>query len=317
MFENNPYQLPTWFIKTFRFLVIEVAILIVFGGTVRVMNAGLACPDWPLCFGAYVPDFHPQVYFEFIHRVMAGSVGIITLGLQAMLIFNKRVPLRLKLLGALSLLVLMAQIVLGGLTVLLQLKSGVVAAHLGIGTAFFAILLWMSLDLQKTAKNEEPPRLPAFVTGWTTFLLVAVYGQLLLGGLVASNYAALACTEFPKCQGVWFPELVGPVGLHMIHRYGAYTIAALAVINLILMKRVSPFLRKQAGMMMGVVFCQIGLGIANVLFLTPPLISILHLALALKIFYVAVRQCFYAQTALHEEEPASLRNPSVLRDELS
>lgn len=314
---NNPYQLPTWFLKTFRFLVIEVAILIVFGGTVRVMNAGLACPDWPLCFGNYVPDFHPQVYFEFIHRVMAGSVGIITLLLQAVLIFNKKAPARLKILGGLSLLVLMAQIVLGGLTVLLQLKSGIVAAHLGIGTAFFAILLWMSLDLQKAAKNEEPPKLPAFVTGWTTFLLVAVYGQLLLGGLVASNYAALACTEFPKCQGVWFPELVGPVGLHMIHRYGAYTIAILVVINLILMKRVSPFLRKQAGMMMGVVFCQIGLGIANVLFYTPPLISILHLAFALKIFYVAVRQCFYAQTALAEEDEATFRSPSVLQDELS
>ena len=60
---------------------------------------------------------------------------------------------------------------------------------------------------------------------WTRFVLAAVYGQILLGGLVASNYAALACTEFPKCQGQWFPDLVGPVGIHMIHRFGAYAVA--------------------------------------------------------------------------------------------
>lgn len=310
----NLYGLPNWFLKTFRFLVIEVAVLIVFGATVRVMNAGLACPDWPLCFGQYVPDFHPQVYFEFIHRVMAGSVGIITVVLQAVLISKKQVPSRLKILGALSVLALLGQIVLGGLTVLWQLKSGVVASHLAMGTMFFAILLWMSLDLKQTAKGEALPRLPAFVAGWTTFLLVAVYIQMLLGGLVASSYAALACTEFPKCQGVWFPPLEGPVGLHMIHRYGAYTIALLAVINFILLKKTSKFLRVQAGMMIGVVVVQIGLGIANVLFYTPPSIAILHLAMALKLFYVAVRQCQYGHAA---EAESTFQHPAALRDELS
>jgi cytochrome c oxidase assembly protein subunit 15 len=155
----------------------------------------------------------------------------------------------------------------------------------------------MSLDMQIQTKKEAPPKLAAFVAGWATFLLIAVYAQLLLGGLVASNYAALACTEFPKCQGQWFPSLEGPIGLHMIHRYGAYTIALLAILNLILVKKVSPYLRKQAGMMMGVVFVQIGLGIANVLFYTPPLIAILHLAMGLKIFFLAVRECHYAQSA--------------------
>lgn len=297
---NNPYRLPVWFLKTLRFLVIEVAILIVFGGTVRVANAGLACPDWPLCFGSYIPDFHPQVYFEFIHRVMAGSVGIITLLLVLVLFFNKRVPKKLKALGGLSLVLLMSQIILGGLTVLLQLKSGVVAAHLATGTAFFAVLLWMSLDLQRAAKGEPPIQLPAFVTGWTTFLLIAVYGQVLLGGLVASNYAGLACTQFPGCQGQWFPALEGPIGLHMMHRYGAYTIAILAVLNLLLLKKVSPFLRKQAIMIIVAVVVQIGLGISNILFYTPPLITICHLAVALKIFYLAIRQCQYAQGAVGE-----------------
>src|SRR5438270_871704 len=95
----------------------------------------------------------------------------------------------------------------------------------------------MSLNLQRASRNEPLPKLPAYAAGWTTFMLVAVYVQLLLGGLVASSYAALACTDFPTCQGQWFPALEGPIGLHMIHRYGAYTIVMLAVLNVILLKK--------------------------------------------------------------------------------
>jgi heme a synthase len=283
------FGLPAWFLRSFRILVIVVAGLIVLGGSVRVMNAGLACPDWPLCFGNYIPDFHPQVYFEFIHRVVAGSVGIVTLFLQVYLMTRKSVPTRLKVLGGLSLLVLVGQIVLGGLTVLLQLKSGVVASHLAIGTGFFAILLWMSLEL----KNETAAPQPAIVSylkNWTTLVLVAVYGQMILGGLVASNYAALACTDFPLCQGSFIPTLAGPVGLHVIHRLGAYTVGLIMLLNLIVLKNSSPALKKSSRMMFAVVILQICLGIANVIFFIPPIIAILHLAVALKLLYLAVKQ---------------------------
>jgi heme a synthase len=298
----GPYGLPKGFITAYRLLVVAVAGLIVLGGSVRVMNAGLACPDWPLCYGNFIPDFHVQVYFEFIHRVVAGSVSIVTLLLQGMLLTRADVPRKLKMLAGLSLLMLAGQIVLGGLTVLLQLKAGVVAGHLAMGTGFFAVLLWISLDLKATEKG----RVPAFVPGWTAVVMVATYAQILLGGLMASNYAATACTEFPKCQGMWFPSFEGPVGIHIIHRLGAYALALIVMLNFYLLKDTAPFLRKQSRMMLVVVFVQIGLGIANVLFYTPPLLAILHLAIGLKLLFLAVRQAHWAADAVSEVEPSAI-----------
>ena len=64
--------------KWYAALCTEIFILIALGGGVRAMDAGLACPDWPLCFGDYIPDYHPQDFLEFIHRALAGLVGIVS-----------------------------------------------------------------------------------------------------------------------------------------------------------------------------------------------------------------------------------------------
>lgn len=302
-------KFPRWVVPSYRALVIEIAFLIVFGGAVRVMNAGLACPDWPLCFGRYIPDYHPQVYFEFIHRVLAGTVTIITLGLSLVVFMSPQVSRVVKALAGVSLAVLAGQIVLGGLTVLLQLKSGVVAAHLAMGTAFFGVMLWISLELrERVSQVKVEPIVPA----WAGFVAAAVYSQMLLGGLVASNYAGLACTEFPLCQGHFIPTLVGPVGMHVIHRLGAYTIAAIAMINVYVMKNQATYLRRQSRMMIFAVLVQIGLGVANVLFYTPPLLAVLHLAVGLKILYLALRQLHFASKA-----EVTVQSPAALPDGLS
>jgi cytochrome c oxidase assembly protein subunit 15 len=294
---SDTYGLPSWFPKAYRILVIEVAFLLVIGASVRVFNSGLACPDWPLCFNAYVPDFHPQVYLEFIHRVLAGVVGIATLLLNVILLSRPRVPVALKYFAAFAVVLILSQVALGGLTVLLQLKSVIVAAHLAIGTAFFAILLWITLELKRVQAKVKFDVVEAPIRGWTALILTAVYGQVLLGALVASNYAGLACSDFPKCQGVWIPTLEGPIGLQVIHRLGAYAIAVLVIANVFVLSKSSPFLRKQSKILLIVVIAQIALGIANVLFSTPPLLAILHLAIAVKLLYVAVRQFHYATVA--------------------
>lgn len=288
------WRLPSWYLSAYNVLVIVVFGLIALGGSVRIMKAGLACPDWPLCFGDLIPDYHPQVYFEFIHRVVAGSVAIVTLGLH-MILFRSRAPGRVKAIGALALGLLLAQIIFGGLTVLLLLQSYVVATHLILGTSFFSSLLWLYLSLRAPAEPE--PLGPAWLRGLSVYMVCLVFFQILLGGLVASNFASLACTEWPACQGgVWFPTFSGMIGLHLIHRLGAYTVFVSALINWILMLRfaTSARARRLSGILFLCVCGQLLLGIANVLLYTPPIIAVGHLALGVGILSVAWRQLHLA-----------------------
>ena len=295
-------QLPTWYLKAYCTLVVGVFFLIALGGSVRIMKAGLACPDWPLCFGDVIPDYHPQVYFEFIHRVVAGSVALVTLILQVIL-FRSRVPAHVKAVAALSLVALVAQIVFGALTVVLLLQSAVVATHLLLGTGYFASLLWIYLTLKHTEVAVGSSR---WRLRFSIFLTAAVYGQILLGGLVAANFASLACTDFPKCQGEWFPTFRGIIGLHVIHRLGAYTIFTLLFTNFILARHLAPGTRwnRLAGFMMIAVCGQVALGIANVLLYTPPLIAVAHLALGVGVLSLALRQVHAFWWSAAEAVPA-------------
>jgi cytochrome c oxidase assembly protein subunit 15 len=282
-------KLPAWFKPVLGALVVEVFFLIALGGFVRLMNAGLACPDWPLCFGNYIPDYHPQVYFEFIHRAMAGLVTITTV-LLALALWRSSAPRGLKLLMAAAVTLLLAQVVFGGLTVLLQLRAGVVATHLAMGTGFFVLLLWMHL----VARGAPRVDVGVGLGRWTIFVGSCIYGQLLLGGLVASNYAGHVCTEFPTCQnGIWFPSFSGMLGLHLIHRLGAYFVFAVLVTNFALMRRSGvDSLRRWSSWMLVLVFVQIALGVANVLLLTPPVIGVAHLATATFLLSLGVRQVY-------------------------
>jgi heme A synthase len=218
---------------------------------------------------------------------MAGVVAISTVVLTVTLVFFSRAPRGLKALALVTTLLLMAQILFGALTVWLMLQANVVATHLGLGTAFFGMLYWQHLRLKREAAASAP------VLGrWYPALLVAVYAQLLLGGLVASRYAALACPDFPTCLGQWVPTWLGPVGIHVIHRFGAYTLSALVLANFVLTRTFSGDrrLRRASAFMMGLVLVQVGLGIANVLLRVPPIIGVAHLATATGLLALALRQ---------------------------
>lgn len=285
---SGVYGLPSWYLTVFHFLLMGVMGLIALGGATRIMNAGLACPDWPLCFGDFIPDYHPQVYFEFIHRAVAGSVAIVTVTLMTFL-WRSDAPKSLKRLGAGIVLLLLTQVVFGGLTVLLQLHSKVVAAHLGMGTGFFALLLWAYLSLKGGRREATGPSWMKVLAG---ALVAFVYGQILLGGLVASHFASLVCTDFPTCHGQWFPTFQGIIGLHVIHRLGAYFIFTALLVGWLLVRRYSESVRQKkiAGWMFALVCVQVGIGISNVLFYTPPIIAVAHLLAATAILGLAVAQ---------------------------
>ena len=263
----------------FGALVVLFFGLIVLGALVRVHGAGLACPDWPLCFGRLLPVMNLEVAFEWTHRLVAGSVALCFAALAALALRRPAARSAQPLLAVTALL-LALQILLGALTVWKLLASWTVTAHLLTGNSIAATLLLTALALRDAA---APPRRDPLTptertpTGLAAALLVL---QITLGGLVASRYAGLACPEWPTCrEGVWFPTWDGVVGLQLLHRLNAYLlVATLAAAALAARRRTRLRRATRVALLLGV--AQIAVGVANVLLALPVEVTGLHSALA-------------------------------------
>src|SRR5690606_10239105 len=129
--------------------------------------------------------------------------------------------------------VLLVQIIMGGLTVLKLLHFGVVTTHLALGMIYFSLLLWMYFSVTEHKRRGEG-KMPVTFFGVALFTLAVVFAEILIGGLVSSNYAGLACPEFPLCEGEFASTLKGVVGLQVLHRLGAY-IVAITIVSLYLL----------------------------------------------------------------------------------
>jgi cytochrome c oxidase assembly protein subunit 15 len=203
-------------------LVVAVVALVVIGGATRVMEAGLACPDWPLCYGALLPgrQMNLQVFLEWFHRLDAFLVGLALIALVAVTLrWAAVLPRWLPWLSGLALLLVAAQGALGALTVIQLLAAGTVTAHLG--TALLLLLLLSALHQLLTAPlaAATPPLWWSLLCGLATLLLL---GQCVLGASMASQWAADLCLQSGEsCR--WL----------LAHRLGAYP-AALAILALAL-----------------------------------------------------------------------------------
>ncbi len=235
---------------------------VLLGAYTRLSDAGLGCPDWPGCYGKLLAPSHaPDVsaaaeaypdnrvepakaWKEMIHRYVAGTLGVLIVLLAFIGVRDKRRPWRRRLTGFLVVLVIF-QALLGMWTVTLQLKPLVVMGHLLGGLTLLGLLWWLVLREQRRWKPVNGPaallrRLRP--RAWTALALVAL--QIALGGWTSANYAALACPDFPTCQGVWWPNvdfldgftpwrglgvnyeggvlnLAAATAVHMAHRLGA------------------------------------------------------------------------------------------------
>jgi heme A synthase len=214
-------KVRTWFRGLSLATVLSAFALVVLGGVVRVTGSGLGCPDWPLCHGNLLPPLETEAIIEYSHRLVAsalvGPLVLATCGL-AWIAFRRDRWLTIPSAAALALLV--AQAILGGVTVVNELPGEVVLAHLALGEALLACLVFISVIAYR-----GPPGLPAAERAgsfpWLSLAAAgAVYVLLMSGSYVTNTGATGACLDWPLCQGDVIPEHRLQM-IHMAHRYVA------------------------------------------------------------------------------------------------
>lgn len=227
----------------FRRLAIIAAVvcfgMIALGAFVRMSNAGLSCPTWPLCYGYVTPPdtmsaIHQveqayaghvvhvdRAWKEMIHRYLAGILGSTILIFTVLAILNRRDPEQpVALPVAISLLVV-AQALFGMWTVTLELDPIVVSTHLLGGMLLFALLIWLALRSGRGGKLARGESFSPVVRKAAFIALPILFLQLFLGAWTSTNYAGLACMGFPSCNGSWWPaHLQWGEAFQLWHRLG-------------------------------------------------------------------------------------------------
>jgi len=283
-----------------------VYLLIVLGGIVRITGSGMGCgPDWPLCNGALVPLMDLETFIEWSHRMMAAGVGLLVVGVAAHAWWppgrgggdsatgpsglgrgDGSGPLRrgdFRTLSAWAVVLLVVQVLLGAVTVRLELPPASVILHLGTAMALLAVLL-VGVSRALFPGDRRPPD----GTGSAAWLAAALgLAVVLAGALVANLGAAPACQGFPLCNGRWLPEGGWRIHLHWAHRVSAYLLVAGVLALALHLQRERPgdrMVRGAGWAAAALALLQIGVGAAMVLAGLPEWIRALHLAVGAGLF---------------------------------
>ncbi len=260
--------------KWIRSLVWKIAmatlLLMAIGSATRVMNAGLACPDWPLCYGQLIPteQMNFQVFLEWFHRLDASLIGFSTMALVALSWWWRRdLPSWLPWACLFALFLVVFQGILGGLTVTEMLRFDIVTAHLGTALLFFSTLVAMALLLTPYQGTATAGKL-----SWVALTAaILVYAQSLLGGLVASRWA------LHQCLGA--TQLCAVMNSHIL---GVFPATAATLTLVFFVRRTNPLhpmLKQLANLALGLILWQILLGIATFrLHLQVELLTVSHQA---------------------------------------
>ncbi len=310
------------------FVTVLALCVVVFGAYVRLSNAGLGCPDWPGCYGHWVaPNSQgaqaaldharldhaapnhttgaqpvhrthtpSEAWKEMTHRYLAGSLVLAILA-TAIIAWWGRLSMALP--GTLVGLVFF-QAILGMLTVTLLVNPLIVTSHLVGGMSTLAIAWWISLQEGRWLRSVRAELVP--LRPWAMLGVGLVAAQIVLGGWTSTNYAALACVEFPTCYGGnWWPtpdfqqgfNLWRPFGInyefgvldspaqtaiHLVHRIGALTVFVYVTFLAGMILRSARLLQHRilGAALLLLLFTQIGLGITNVLAHLPLGVAVAH-----------------------------------------
>jgi heme a synthase len=296
-----------------RITCVLALIVIVLGAYTRLSDAGLGCPDWPGCYGKLIvpeqvdasnenlevrPLEQAKAWKEMIHRYAASSLGFLIL-IIALMSWTKSSLTNMRGFTSVLLVLVIFQGMLGMWTVTLLLKPVIVMSHLIGGLTILSLLCWTVLRQQSQqgmfVSAGHRKLLPLAISA-----LIILALQISLGGWTSSNYAALACPDFPTCQGVWWPNMdfnegfilwrglgvdyeggvllgAARTAIHMTHRMGAIiaTIVILFVAIQAIRSGIKPL--KLTGIIaLILLLAQVSLGIANIIFHIPLSIAVAH-----------------------------------------
>ena len=291
--------------------------VIVLGAYVRLSDAGLGCPDWPGCYGKLIvpegsssqieeinlvyherPFEKDKAWKEMFHRYLASILGFLIL-ILTFLSWSKKQFSNIRLFSGILLALVIFQGILGMLTVTLLLKPIIVMLHLLGGLTILSLFYWKLLreqSMRGVFVSEGNKKLRALVV----IALVVLFCQISLGGWTSSNYAALACPDFPTCQGKWWPTMnffegfilwrelgvdyeggtldsAARTAIHMAHRIGA--IITTIIIVYVGVRNIfsnSRYLKLTGIIVLMLLIAQILLGIANIKFHLPLSIAVAH-----------------------------------------
>jgi cytochrome c oxidase assembly protein subunit 15 len=283
-------------------------VVVVVGAYVRLSDAGLGCPDWPLCYGRPIPaaDEDHRAWKEMGHRYLAGALGLFIFAMTLAAWRTRQSPWLATAIAAL----VVFQATLGKWTVTMLLKPAIVVAHLAGGMALLGLLTWFALSrLERTRFHGiHALRVPAAAA------LLVLTIQILLGGWVSANYAALACPDLPLCLGQALPPMDFANAFHMLRELGRtdggellpqaalvaihwshrmFAVVVLAVVGWAAFQtlKVSRPLAAAIGVLLLV---QLSLGIANVAFDLPLALAAAHNAGAAALLVSLVVLNFFA-----------------------
>lgn len=318
------------------FAIVLTLCVISLGAYVRLSDAGLGCPDWPGCYGKLlgVPDDHAEIshaenafpnapvevdkaWKEMIHRYLAGGLGLLIAALAALSVWPRR---QSSMVAPHIFLVALVgvQAALGMLTVTWLLKPVIVTLHLLGGMLILATLV--GIRGQQGAAMVEISSSGLKVGAWLVTALI--FMQIALGGWTSTNYAAMACSDYPLCQGQWMPadldwshafvfnrelgqtsdgqmlSLQTLTAIHWTHRSFALVVLA-ACIALAMRLRREEDTRFMGTWLLVAVLTQVALGISNVWLQWPLTLAVLHNTGAAVLLAISVYTSIQIQRAKH------------------
>ena len=214
----------------FACLTVASTLLLIFvGGLVTSTGSSLSVPDWPLSYGQFFPPMVGGIFYEHGHRMIAGTVALLTAGL-ALWTWREEPRGTVRRLAVVALAAVLLQAVLGGVTVLLRLPTVVSVSHAALAQAFFCLVIAVALTTSRAWLTAPPVKTDDRLRRLAIATTAAVYAQLLLGAVMRHTGAGLAIADFPLAEGRLIPDLDSfPVAIHFAHRVGAVVVTLLAV----------------------------------------------------------------------------------------